>query len=137
MSYAAEREVVGLALRDWTACPILWPSSDIDPEQLAPSANATAPTQYLVVAITREREQRIAARGLRQIDGTVRIWCWCERRLGDGLVEARAQELATLLGATVATSWTWTDYGLGDPVIDVGYYGAELHQEFTRFEQSA
>lgn len=137
MSYADERAAVGGLLADWTACPILWPSSDVDPGLLAPSSIPTAPTHYLVVAITRESERRITARGLRQIDGTVRISIWCERNLGDGVVEATAQQLADLVSAWAApTGWTVLDHGLADPVVDeVGFYGAEFRATYIRFEE--
>ena len=138
MSYADERAYVGAVLADWTRCPILWPASDLDGQAIAPSADPMQPTCYLAVEVGRDSEGQIAARGLRQINGSVRAWIWVEARLGDGVVEEIADQLAAVFAAAPPVAgWYWTDYRLGEPVREGGFYGAEWRQSFIRFEQSA
>lgn len=132
MSYATERAVVGGILASFTAAPVLWPNSTLEPP--TPTEPPAEPAAFVNVEIEHGLAELVDFGGGARVDGRVVLEVWAERRAGDDRIRELVDTLAGLFRAGDTAAVQFLEPVPGESSVSAGWYGRALRVPFVRWE---
>lgn len=133
MTYVTEREVVGGLLATFSAAPVLWPNSGLEPPE--PTAAPAPPAAFVAAELEYASTELTDFAGGSRVDGAVALEIWVERRGGDDQVRDLFETLRTLFASGDASGMQFLEPRPGDPVVSDIWYGRPFRVPFVRFRE--